>query len=170
MSEQEGVMNRDKKGRLTTSYFDGTQWYTIVKLKDGEALTGGSSRDPIPENIELHTESFTWNNGTPAKSQRLLHITINGEPEQWILCENPSTTELTLRVYNAYSIPGKTGYYYELLTTLKISKSQGPYTWAFYVPYLSQGTNKILLIVENDTDIGPTGGFTAQISLVYRTT
>ena len=172
MSEQEGVMNRDKKGRLTTSYFDGTQWYTIVKLKDGEALTGGSSREPFPENIELYTVDITWGNGVPAKTQRMKPITINREFEQWILCDNPSTvTDLTLRVYNGYIIPNR-GYYYELLATLKIPKQiSGAMVynkWAFYVPYLSQGTNKILLIAENDTDLGTTGGFTAQISLVYK--
>ena len=172
MSEQEGVMNRDKKGRLTTSYFDGTQWYTIVKLKDGEALTGGSSRDPFPENIELKTLDFTWANGTPAKTQRIELTSIPEGPEQWILCDNPSTvTDLTLRVYNVYYIPGR-GPYFELLTTLKIPKAIDPYIykWAFYVPYLSQGTNFILLTVENDTNLGTTDGFTAQISLVYRTT
>ena len=175
MSEQEGVMNRDKKGRLTTSYFDGTQWYTIVKLKDGEALTGGSSREPFPENIELYTVSFTWANGASAKTKKNKVIySIPGEPEQWILCENPSTvTDLTLRVYNAYSIPDR-GFYRELLTTLKIPKAESIEIllnkWAFYVPYLLQGTKSITLIAENDTDLGTTNGFTAQISLVYRIT
>jgi len=176
MSEQEGVMNRDKKGRLTTSYFDGTQWYTIVKLKDGEALTGGSSREPFPENIELETLVFSWGNGMPAKTQRKRDLWIHHpwtpeDFEQWILCENPSfVTDLTLRVYNAYSIPGR-GKYFELLATFKIPKAIDPYTynkWAFYVPYLLQGTNGFALIVENDTDLGTTDGFTAHISLVYK--